>query len=99
MAANPPGANLGPERVAELEAKVARSKEVFAQAYGRFPVGDLRVIWSGGKDSTLALYHIKKRYGMTPLAFTFDHGFENEEALRNVRSCSRVPSVTRMKPG
>ncbi len=39
---------------------------------------------SGGKDSTSALYYIKKRYRLKPLAFTFDHGFETEGAMTNV---------------
>jgi hypothetical protein len=46
---------------------------------------DCLVMCSGGKDSTAALYYMVRRYGMKPLAFTFDHGFETEEALDNVR--------------
>jgi hypothetical protein len=40
---------------------------------------------SGGKDSTASLYYMKTRYKTKPLAFTFDHGFETEEALENVK--------------
>ncbi len=43
------------------------------------------VMCSGGKDSTSALYYMKKRYKLNPLAFTFDHGFETEDAMENVR--------------
>lgn len=46
---------------------------------------DCLVMCSGGKDSTAALYYMKNRYKTRPLAFTFDHGFETEEALDNVR--------------
>lgn len=46
---------------------------------------DVMVMCSGGKDSTSALYYMKTRYQMNPLAFTFDNGFETEEALGNVR--------------
>jgi hypothetical protein len=46
---------------------------------------DCLVMCSGGKDSTSALYYMKARYGLRPLAFTFDHGFETEDALANVR--------------
>ncbi len=46
---------------------------------------DCLVMCSGGKDSTSALYYMKKRYKLRPLAFTFDHGFETEEAMANVR--------------
>ncbi len=46
---------------------------------------DCLVMCSGGKDSTAALYFMKERYKMNPLAFTFDHGFETGGALKNVR--------------
>ena len=46
---------------------------------------DCLVMCSGGKDSTAALYFMKERYKMNPLAFTFDHGFEQSDALQNVR--------------
>ncbi len=45
---------------------------------------DCLVMCSGGKDSTASLYYMKRRYRLNPLAFTFDHGFETEDALRNV---------------
>lgn len=45
---------------------------------------DCMVMCSGGKDSTAALYLMKRRYRMSPLAFTFDLGFETDEALGNV---------------
>lgn len=44
------------------------------------------VMCSGGKDSTSALYYMARRYGLNPLAFMFDHGFETEEAKENVRN-------------
>ncbi len=47
---------------------------------------DCLVMCSGGKDSTAALYFMKERYKVNPLAFTFDHGFETNEALGNVRN-------------
>lgn len=46
---------------------------------------DCLVMCSGGKDSTAALYYMKRRYKLNCLAFTFDHGFETEDALANVR--------------
>lgn len=46
---------------------------------------DCLVMCSGGKDSTAALYFMKKRYNLNPLAFMFDHGFETEEAINNVK--------------
>lgn len=46
---------------------------------------DVLVMCSGGKDSTSALYYMKTRYKMNPLAFTFDNGFETEDAINNVK--------------
>lgn len=54
---------------------------------------DCLVMCSGGKDSTAALYYMKKRYKMNVLAFTFDHGFETEEALENVRNAVEILGV------
>ena len=46
---------------------------------------DCLVMCSGGKDSTSALYYMVTRYKLKPLAFTFDHGFETPDAMRNVQ--------------
>lgn len=54
---------------------------------------DCLVMCSGGKDSTSALYYMKKRYRLNPLAFTFDHGFETEDALDNVRAAVKALGV------
>jgi hypothetical protein len=54
---------------------------------------DCLVMCSGGKDSTLSLYYMKKRYKMNPLVFTFDHGFENSEALENIRKAVDILGV------
>lgn len=45
---------------------------------------DCMVMCSGGKDSTSALYYMKKRYKLNVLAFMFDHGFETDDAIENV---------------
>lgn len=45
---------------------------------------DVLAMCSGGKDSTSALYYMKTRYNLNPLAFMFDNGFESPEAIRNV---------------
>ncbi|PLX19299.1 MAG: hypothetical protein C0601_02280 [Candidatus Muiribacterium halophilum] len=47
---------------------------------------DCLVMISGGKDSTSSLYYIVKKYKLNPLAMTFDHGFENEEAIYNIKN-------------
>lgn len=54
---------------------------------------DCLVMCSGGKDSTAALYFMKKRYGLNPLAFTFDNGFEVEEALENIKNATDILGV------
>lgn len=47
---------------------------------------DCLVMCSGGKDSTAALYYMARRYRLKPLAFMFDHGFETEDAIENVKN-------------
>lgn len=69
---------LDEKRVDELKEKIEKSKEIFKQAYDRFKVGEMRLIWSGGKDSTLTLW-ICRRFceenGLElPGAFTIDEG-------------------------
>ncbi len=54
---------------------------------------DCLVMCSGGKDSTSSLYYMKKRYKLNPLAFTFDHGFETEEALENIKNAVDILGV------
>ena len=54
---------------------------------------DCLVMCSGGKDSTSALYYMKRRYRLNPLAFTFDHGFETEDAMENVRNAVEILGV------
>ncbi len=54
---------------------------------------DCLVMCSGGKDSTSALYYMKKRYHLNVLAFTFNNGFETEEALENVRNATQILGV------
>jgi 7-cyano-7-deazaguanine synthase in queuosine biosynthesis len=54
---------------------------------------DCLVMCSGGKDSTSSLYYMKKRYKMNPLAFTFDHGFETDEALENIKNAVEILDV------
>lgn len=57
---------------------------ILAQYRGRQEY-DCLVMCSGGKDSTASLYYMKTRYKTNPLAFTFDHGFETQDAMDNVK--------------
>jgi len=54
---------------------------------------DCLVMCSGGKDSTASLYYMKRRYKTNPLAFMFDHGFETEDAMNNVKSAAEKLGV------
>lgn len=54
---------------------------------------DCLVMCSGGKDSTAALYYMKRRYNMNVLAFMFDHGFETEDAVANVKNAVEILGV------
>jgi hypothetical protein len=54
---------------------------------------DCLVMCSGGKDSTAALYYMKKRYKLNPLVFTFDHGFEAEDAMENIKRAVEILGV------
>ena len=54
---------------------------------------DCMVMCSGGKDSTSALYYMVRRFKLKPLAFTFDHGFETEEAMENIRNAVEILDV------
>jgi phosphoadenosine phosphosulfate reductase len=67
---------LESKRIKELEEKIEKSKEIYKQAYNRFDVKEMRLIWSGGKDSTLATWICKefcREKGLPmPKAFTID---------------------------
>jgi len=74
---------LDHKRIDELNRKIAQSKEVFKQAFERFEPEETRLIWSGGKDSTLTLWICRQfcqDEGLTlPRAFTIDEGDAFEE--------------------
>ena len=54
---------------------------------------DCMVMLSGGKDSTYTLYLLKKQYGVNILGFTFDNGFESEEARHNIKHATDILGV------
>jgi phosphoadenosine phosphosulfate reductase len=69
---------LNDARIEELNEKIGKSEDVFRQAYDRFDPADLRLIWSGGKDSTLTLWLCRRfceKNGLAvPTCFTIDEG-------------------------
>ncbi|MBW2094752.1 MAG: phosphoadenosine phosphosulfate reductase family protein [Deltaproteobacteria bacterium] len=82
-------ADLKDERIEELKQKIEKSKEIFRSAFDRFDVKDMRLIWSGGKDSTLTLWicqaFCNENQLPVPRAFTIDEGdaFEEIDAFLN----------------
>jgi len=77
------------EKNVYLETEFTKMLKMY-KSYGSY---DCLVMCSGGKDSTAALYYMKKRYKLKPLAFTFDHGFETEDALENVKNAVDILGV------
>jgi len=47
-------------RKKELEAKIAKSKEIVREALSKFKHENLAITWTGGKDSTLTLWIIRQ---------------------------------------
>lgn len=45
---------------------------------------DALMLYSGGKDSTYALYQLVREMGLNVLAFTFDNGFISDKAKENI---------------
>jgi len=71
------------KRARELAGKIDKSKEIFKQAFEGFSPEETRLIWSGGKDSTLVLWICRQYCGeknlTLPRAFTIDEGDSFEE--------------------
>jgi len=72
------------EELRALEDKIARSKQVIAEALDRYPRERLRIAWTGGKDSTLMVWLIRdvsRERGVTvPDCFCIDEGAMFDEA-------------------
>ena len=92
-----PKIQLEEERVEELKQKIEKSKEVFKMAYEKFEAKDMRLIWSGGKDSTLTLWicrqFCKENNLPMPKAFTIDEGDAFEEIDEFLKKHSKGWSV------
>jgi phosphoadenosine phosphosulfate reductase len=61
-----------------LAKKISDSKDIIRQAFDRFPHDELRVAWTGGKDSTVVLWLVrevcKERDIAIPRCFCIDEG-------------------------
>lgn len=60
---------------------------ILAKHRGDGRKGDCIVALSGGRDSCYGLHVLKREFGMTPVAYTYDWAMVTDEARRN---CSRV---------
>lgn len=63
-----------------------KKEEEFAALVNQFKgkgAYDCIIPISGGKDSTYVLYMMMKKYGMKPLAVSFDHGFYRPHHIMN----------------
>ena len=54
---------------------------------------DCLVGLSGGRDSCYALYLLKKKYGMNPLAYTYHWGFESDMSILNLSNICAILGV------
>ncbi|MFC1498621.1 phosphoadenosine phosphosulfate reductase family protein [Verrucomicrobiota bacterium] len=85
-----PKIELSKERIAELKEKVAKSKEVYKDAFERFDPKDQLMVWSAGKDSTLMLWicleYCKENNVKMPICFTIDEFdvFEEIDAMLKI---------------
>jgi len=85
-----PKIQLREARAKELKEKIAKSKEVYKMAFDRFNSKDMRIVWSGGKDSTLMLWigmqYCQENQIEVPICFTIDEYdvFEEIDAMLKV---------------
>lgn len=74
---------LSPERIKELETYIHISKNIIREAYRQFTADEMRLVWSGNKDSTLTLWIWRetcRAYGLKmPKAVTLYEGDSFEE--------------------
>lgn len=81
---------LSEERIQELKDKVQKTKDVYKDMFSQYKPEELRIIWSAGKDSTIALWILKQYCEETgtpiPTCFTIDEFdvFEEIDAMLKV---------------
>ena len=69
----------------DWDARKQRLESILDRYRGRGGKWDCMVPFSGGKDSTYTLWLLKNKYNMKPLAFNFDNGFADPDALMFVK--------------
>jgi N-acetyl sugar amidotransferase len=77
----------------DWDARKARLERILDRYRGKGGKWDCMVPFSGGKDSTYTLWLLKNVYGMNPLAFNFDNGFADPEAVLFVRRTAQKLGV------
>lgn len=73
----------------DFERAERRLVRLFEAARAKGRRYDCLVGFSGGRDSTYVLYLCKVKYGLTPLAVTFNNGFLSEVAVENIMNTVR----------
>jgi N-acetyl sugar amidotransferase len=72
----------------------ARLEHILDRYRGKGEKYDVLVPFSGGKDSTYTLWMLKNRYDMRCLAFNFDNGFQDPNALAFVKKAAQRLGVS-----
>lgn len=84
---------LSPERIKELETYIHIAKNVVRESYRQFAPEEMRLVWSGNKDSTLTLWiwcQTCEQYGLKlPKAVTLEEGDSFEEVVEFLKTISR----------
>lgn len=62
-----------------------KAKSLFASIKGSGQQYDAIFAYSGGKDSTVALYSAVKEYGLNVLVFNYDNGFKGHSVIDNIQ--------------
>ena len=67
--------------------------EILKTAKNKRKKYDCLIPYSGGRDSSYVLYLIKQKYGLNPLAVTFNNGFLSDFAVENILNTVKVLNV------
>lgn len=67
--------------------------KIFSEVKKKNRKYDCMVPFSGGRDSTYVLYLVKRKYGLNPLAVTFNNGFLSEYAVENILNAIKILNV------
>ena len=76
----------------DWQAKKKELDELIAAYRGKYRY-DCIIPFSGGKDSTWAVYYLVKEYGIKPLVVCYDHGFMRCNLLENTKRTIRKLGV------